>query len=192
MTEHEQSDVEVDVPQVPAPSGGVSKLTRYVVYCFAVINTVVVSVGILLLLMSLVVWGTGFAPDIDAGEKGQYTNAFICLYVLINAAFLFYLIQSTIQLFKLEFRGLLLLASALKLELAYVCTVACLGMFLPAPFGTSVVGAFGVGNIALAPQLIILYPITGLIALWAARKFYLLPTESEIIKKSALVGYGKK
>ena len=111
--------------------------------------------------------------------KGPYTSHFFVGFSVINVAFLILLGVAAIRLLRVDLRGIELLAITLKLELIYWFLGVAMWL-LPAPFGMSAAGATGIGNMGIAPQLFIAYPITGLIAIWALKKFGALPIDAAL------------
>lgn len=107
---------------------------------------------------------------------GPYTAHFFMFFSLINVAFLTALGVAAIRLFKLDLRGVRLLVIALKAELIYWLLLIALWL-MPNQVASSAAGATGVGNMGISPQLFIAYPLTGLIAIWALRRFGVLEVQ---------------
>lgn len=105
-----------------------------------------------------------------------YTLHFFFLYSLINACFLAMLAGSSWHLFHFRHTGVSLLSLTLKLELLY-WLVMSFAWFLPVPFGMSAAAATGIGNMGIAPQLFIAYPVTALLALWILKRLKILSVE---------------
>lgn len=112
---------------------------------------------------------TGTLSELNDAEA-PYVSHFFISFCLINLGFLVALGIATLKLFRRVPAGLSLLATILLLELAYYFLISCLWL-LPAPWGMSAAGATGIGNMGLAPQLYIAYPVTGLLFIWVLRAF---------------------
>lgn len=153
-----------------------SNLSRNACYILGTITAVVVCLGafsIALTLASLISDAAINQPD------APYTAHFFAGFTLINCIFLFLLAVSAIQILQLKLRGFSLIGVVLKLEILYFIAAGGL-MFLPPPFGHSAGGAFGIGNMGLAPQAFIAFPITGLFALWLLRRFGIIKVERDV------------
>jgi len=139
-----------------------SRATRITFGVFGVITAIVVAIGTFFLLSSFV----SLSPISKINDaEAPYTSYFYLLYSLANAIFLSMLGIAAVRLFKNRTSGLNLLALTLKAELAY-WIITSLFWFLPSPWGMSAAGATGIGNMGVAPQIFIAYPISGLLILW--------------------------
>jgi len=134
-------------------------------YAFGVITALVVVGGLYFLITTLS--GTPSFTGLN-NEDLPYTLYFFAAYSVINLIFLGMLGTSAFRLFKLNPSGITLLARTLKLELVYWICISFM-WFLPFRLGRSAAGATGIGNMGIAPQVFIAYPITGLFILWLLR-----------------------
>ncbi len=101
---------------------------------------------------------------------------FFGLYSLLNVGFLVLLGLAAVRLCRADTGGIGLLARTLKLELGYFMLAGMLWL-LPAPLGNGAATAFGVGNMGISVQILIAYPITGLLAIWLLRRLGVLEGE---------------
>lgn len=101
---------------------------------------------------------------------------FFVVYSLVNVGFLILLGGAAIRLLRGDLGGVGLLARTLKLELGYFLLAGLLCL-LPATLVQGAGTAFGVGNMGISPQLIIVYPISGLLAIWLLRRQGILNSE---------------
>ncbi|MCK4886395.1 MAG: hypothetical protein KAS96_03345 [Planctomycetes bacterium] len=106
--------------------------------------------------------------------EGPYTSYFFFLYTGINFIFLFFLAMSSVRLFKFNSKGISLLKLVLKVELVYFIVTSLL--WLVPPIGMSAGGATGIGNMGISPQFLIIYPVTGPVALWVLKLFKVINT----------------
>lgn len=153
-----------------------NRATRIIFLVFGVVTTFFVSVGGLFLLTTLFsVFPTSKLND----AEGPYTSYFFILYSLTNLAFLVALGIAALRLFKNKQSGLTLLVWTLKLELGYWI---CMTLFwsLPSPWAMSAARATGIGNMGIAPQIYIAYPISAIVILWILRTCKMLTVEPRV------------
>jgi len=141
---------------------------------FGAVTALVVVTGAVFLAMTLVPALRQFAHLNDAA--GPYTAQFFGIYSFANLVFLGVLSLAALRLFRMDHRGIALLAVTLKYELVYFFLTS-LFWLIPAPIGMSAARATGIGNMGISPQIYIAYPITGLIAIWSLRRFGILKGE---------------
>jgi hypothetical protein len=120
-------------------------------------------------------------------EMGPYISRFVVLYSAINLCFLIMLGKSAFRLFRFNVAGVSLLSLSLKLELLYLIIIS-FAWLLPSPLGMSAAGATGIGNMGIAPQLVIAYPLTGLLALWILKKLKMLNVQPPVSASLAPLG----
>ena len=133
---------------------------------FGVLTSLGVFVGCWFLLTTLI--SVSPIRKLDDAEA-PYTSYFFIAYSLANTAFLVGLGVAAYRLFKRIPSGWPLLSWILKAELVYFFLTS-LFWFLPEPWGMSAAGATGIGNMGISPQIVISYPITGVLAIWLLRK----------------------
>jgi hypothetical protein len=141
---------------------------------FGAVTAFVVVAGAVFLAMTMVAAFHHFSDLNDAA--GPYTAQFFGIFSFANLVFLGLLSLAAVRLFRMEYRGVALLALTLKCELVYFF-LGALFWLIPAPIGMSAGRATGIGNMGISPQIIIAYPITGLIAIWILRRLGILKVE---------------
>ena len=152
-------------------------VSKTIYYIFATITgLMVLGGGVFLAITVFSLTDKGLASL--NSEETPYEVCFFLIYSSIGLIFLIALAISAKKLFRLNYKGVSLLASVLKLELLYWLLMS-LCWLLPPPFGRSAGGATGIGNMALSPQVFIAYPITGLIAIWLLKKTKLMETATD-------------
>ena len=139
-----------------------TQATRVTLNAFRTITAILVAIGVYFLVGSLL----SVSPISQLNDaESPYTSYFYVAYSLANLVFLSLLGVAGYRLFNHMSTGIDLLSLTLKSELAY-WVITSLFWFLPAPFGMSAAGATGIGNMGIAPQILIAYPISGLVVLW--------------------------
>ena len=145
-------------------------------WAFGAVTAVVVVAGAIFLAMTMVASLRQFSHLNDAA--GPYTALFFGVFSFANLVFLGLLSVAALRLFRMDYRGIALLALTLKCELAYFFLTSLLWL-IPEPIGMSAGRATGIGNMGISPQIFFAYPITGLIAIWALRRFGILKGEPD-------------
>jgi hypothetical protein len=111
----------------------------------------------------MALWQLSDPVKID-GYETPHIAQFFWAYVTMNVIFLTGLALSSWHLWRLRRYGLLLLLTVLSAEAVYWALMGVLMSVLSnTRFAPSAAGAAGIGNMGLAVQLFIGYPLTGLL-----------------------------
>lgn len=138
------------------------KSYQIVYYVFAIINSILVGSGLFYFIRTFL---RIKKPTLLNTTKNPYVSHCFYAFAIINMTFLFLLGLSAYELFGINILGFHLLKITLIYEIIYIFL---LGVIWSRPYkiSSSIGSATGIGNMGIAPQIFILYPITGLMAIW--------------------------
>ncbi|MCC6694967.1 MAG: hypothetical protein IT365_04965 [Candidatus Hydrogenedentes bacterium] len=147
--------------------------SRIVYYSFGSVTALFVCSGGLFLATALFsghsIWQLN---DADAPYVAQFFIAFSSL----DAIFLTLLAAAVYLLFRKRASGFVLLSATLLAEVVYFVLVAMLWL-VPNTVGMSAASASGIGNMGIAPQMLVHYPIPAIIAMLVLKALGILELE---------------
>jgi hypothetical protein len=158
-----------------------TKASKTVYLVFGIINVIILFAGAYFMVTTVFELPISELNDAES----PYVSYFFFLYTAINFIFLFFLAMSSVRLFKFNPKGISLLKLILKIELVYFIVISLPWLLVvPKSIGYSAAGASGIGNMGIAPQIFIVYPITGLVALWILKLLKVINSDKVGLKQA--------